>query len=171
MNAAQRLRAQLAQSPLWLRWQALQPRERLALGVLAAFLAAALIYLLLWQPTQQRVADARAYFQQERELYAYLQQNTELARQMSRSNPVILAPEELQGLVTATAQQHGLVIESLDSGGDGSVQVTLPGVSHALLLRWFDELQAAGAVLAEVSLGRAGEGLVDARASLRASAY
>jgi len=171
MKPGQRLRAGLMQSSLWLRWQALQPREQLSLGLLAAFLVATFFYLLLWQPAQQRVAEARAYFQQERELHAYLEQNTELARQMSRSNPVVLAPEELQGLVTATAQQHGLTIESFDSGGDGSLQVTLPGVSHALLLRWFDELQAAGAVLAEVSLGRAGDGRVDARASFRASTY
>jgi len=171
MKPGQRLRAGLMQSSLWLRWQALQPREQLSLGLLAAFLAVTFFYLLLWQPAQLRVAEARAYFQQERELHAYLEQNTELARQMSRSNPVVLAPEELQGLVTATAQQHGLTIESFDSGGDGSLQVTLPGVSHALLLRWFDELQAAGAVLAEVSLGRAGDGRVDARASFRASTY
>lgn len=171
MKLARQFTVRLTESPWWQRWQRLEPRERLSLSLLAAFLLVTLCYLLLWQPAQQRVGEARAWFQQERELYGYLQQNTELARQMSRSNPVILAPEELQGLVTATAQQHGLVIESLDSGGDGSVQVTLPGVSHALLLRWFDELQAAGAVLAEVSLGRAGEGLVDARASFRASTY
>lgn len=171
MKMGQRLRAQLMQSPLWLRWQALQPREQRSLILLTAFVVATLFYLLLWQPAQQRVSEAKAYFQQERELHAYLEQNTELARQMSGSSPVILAPEELQGLVTATAQQHGLAIESLDSSGDGSLQVTLPNVSHATLLRWFDELQAAGAALAEVSLGRAGEGRVNARARLRASTY
>lgn len=171
MKIGQRMRAQLMQSPLWLRWQALQPREQRSLALLTAFLVVTLLYLLLWQPAQQRVSEAKAYFQQERELHAYMEQNTELARQMSRSNPVILAPEELQGLVTATAQQHGLVIASLDSSGDGSLQVTLPDASHATLLRWFDELQAAGAVLAEVSLGRVGEGRVNARASLRASTY
>ncbi len=170
MKVAQRIRAQLMQSPLWARWQALQLREQRSLALLAAFVLVTFLYLMLWQPAQQRVSEAKAYFQQERELYAYLEQNTELARQMSGSSPVILAPEELQGLVTATAQQHGLAIESLDSSGDGNLQVTLPNVSHAELLRWFDELQAAGATLAEVSLGRAGEGRVNARASLRAGA-
>lgn len=169
MNWKQRARAGLMQSSLWLRWQALQPRERLSLGLLGAFLLVTLFYLLIWQPAQQRVQQARDYFVQERELHAYMEQNTELARQMSRSNPVTLAPEALQGLVTATAQQHGLTIESLDSGTDGSLQVTLPGVSHAALLRWFDELQSAGASLTEVSLGRTGDGRVDARASFRAA--
>lgn len=163
------IRQRLQGSPLWQRWQALQTREQQALGVLGGFMLAALFYLLLWQPAQQRAAEARQYFQQERELHTYLQANSELARQVSRSSTVLLAPEQLQGLVTATAQQRGLVIESFDSGSDGSLQVTLPAVPHTTLLSWFDELQAGGVVLAEVSLGRAGEGMVNARASFRAT--
>jgi len=169
MNLKQQMQVRLAESPLWLRWQRLQPRERLSLTLLGSFLLVVMFYLLLWQPAQQRVQDARAYFQQERGLHAYLEQNTELARQMSRSNPVSLAPEQLQGLVTQSAQQSGLVIESFDIGNDGSLQVTLPGASYASLLRWFDELQAAGASLVEVSISQVGDGLVDARASFRAN--
>lgn len=169
MNLRQQMQVRLAESPMWLRWQRLQPRERLSLTLLGSFLLVVLFYLLLWQPAQQRVSDARAYFQQERDLHAYLEQNTELARQMSRSNPVSLAPEQLQGLVTQSAQQSGLVIESFDIGSDGSLQVTLPGASYASLLRWFDELQAAGASLVEVSISQVGDGLVDARASFRAN--
>ncbi|MCQ4312241.1 type II secretion system protein M [Pseudomonas stutzeri] len=168
MNLKQQMQVRLAESPLWLRWQRLQPRERLSLTLLGAFLLVVLFYVLLWQPAQQRVRDTQMYFQQQRELYAYLEQNTELARQMSRSNPVSLAPEQLQGLVTQSAQQSGLTIESFDNGNDGSLQVTLPSASYATLLRWFDELQAAGASLAEVSISQVGDGLVDARVSFRA---
>lgn len=168
MNLRQQMHVRLTESPLWLRWQRLQPRERMSLTLLGVFLLAVLFYALLWQPAQQRVRDAQRYFQQERELHAYLEQNTELARQMSRSNPVSLAPEQLQGLVTQSAQQNGLTIESFDNGNDGSLQVTLPGASYATLLRWFDELQAAGAGLVEVSISQVGDGLVDARVSLRA---
>lgn len=169
MNLTQQFSVRLTESPWWQRWQRLEPRERRSLTLLAAFLLVTLCYLLLWQPAQQRVGEARAWFQQERELYAYLQQNTELARQMSRSNVVTLAPEQLQGLVTQSAQQHGLLIESFDMGGEGNLQVSLPGASYAVLLRWFDELQAAGASAAEVSLSRIGEGLVDARVTFRAN--
>ena len=169
MNLKQQMQVRLAESPMWLRWQRLQPRERLSLTLLGSFLLVVLFYLLLWQPAQQRVSDAQTYFQQERDLHAYLEQNTELARQMSRSNPISLAPEQLQGLVTQSAQQSGLVIESFDIGSDGSLQVTLPGASYASLLRWFDELQAAGAGLVEVSISQVGDGVVDARASFRAN--
>ena len=168
MNLRQQMQVRLTESPLWLRWQRLQPRERLSLTLLGAFLLVVLFYLLLWQPAQQRVRQARADFQQERQLYGYLEQNTELARQMSRSQAVSLAPEQLQGLVTQSAQQRGLVIESFDIGNDGSLLVALPGASYAALLRWFEELQTAGASLAEVSISRVGEGVVDARVSFRA---
>lgn len=168
MNLREQMRVRLAESPLWLRWQRLQPRERLSLTLLGAFLLVVLLYALLWQPAQQRARDAQAYFQQERELHAYMEQNTELARQMSRTSPVSLAPEQLQGLVTQSAQQNGLTIESFDFGNDGSLQVTLPSAAYGTLLRWFDELQAAGATLAEVSISQVGEGLVDARVSFRA---
>ena len=169
MNLAQQLSVRLTESPWWQRWQRLEARERLALTLLAAFLLITLFYLLLWQPAQRSVGEARDQYLQERELYAYLQQNTELARQMSRNNVVTLAAEQLQGLVTQSAQQHGLLIESFDMGGDGNLQVSLPGASYAVLLRWFDELQASGAGLGEVSLSRAGEGLVDARVTFRAA--
>ncbi|EKM97216.1 general secretion pathway protein M [Stutzerimonas degradans] len=158
----------LTDSPAWRRWQRLPPRDRLALGLLAAFLVALLFYLWLWLPAQRHAADAREHYQAQRELYAYLQQNSELARQMGRSDRVALAPEELQGLVTQSAQQSNLRIESFDSGADGGLQVSLPGASYTLLLRWLAELQALGVNVGEVSLERAGEGQVDARVGLRA---
>jgi len=129
-----------------------------ALGLLAAFLVALLFYLWLWLPAQRHAAAAREHYQAQRELYAYLQQNSELARQMGRSDRVALAPEELQGLVTQSAQQSNLRIESFDSGSDGGLQVSLPGASYTLLLRWLAELQALGVSVGEVSLERAGEG-------------
>ena len=97
-----------------------------------------------------------------------MEQNTDLARQMERSNQVELAPEQLQGVITESAQQGNLRIESFDNGSDGSLQVSLPAASYALLLRWFDTLQGQGVSVADVSLERAGEGLVNARVSFRA---
>ncbi|MBA1274813.1 type II secretion system protein M [Stutzerimonas azotifigens] len=168
MSMKNALSARLAGSPLWARWQRLAPREQTSLALLGSFLLAVILYLALWQPAQRSVHDARAYFEQQRELYGFIEQNTELARQMSRVNRVELAPEQLQGLVTQSAQQHGLVIASFDSSSDGGLLVSLPATSYGILLRWLDELQGQGVTLAEVSLNRAGEGQVDARLSLRA---
>ena len=80
MNLKQQLAVRLADSPLWQRWQRLAPRERTSLSLLGAFLLAVLFYLWLWLPAQRQAADAREYYQAQRELHAYMEQNTELAR-------------------------------------------------------------------------------------------
>ena len=144
MNLKQQLAVRLADSPLWQRWQRLAPRERTSLSLLGAFVLAVLFYLWLWLPAQRQAAEARDYYQAQRELHAYMEQNTELARQMERSNQVELAPEQLQGVITESAQQGNLSIESFDNGSDGSLQVSLPGASYALLLRWFDTCRGRG---------------------------
>ncbi|WP_434457386.1 type II secretion system protein M [Stutzerimonas urumqiensis] len=163
MSIKQRMSEALMQSPLWHRWQRLAPRERLSLALLGAFLLLVVCYVALWQPAQRQLADARAYFEEQRELHAYLERNTDLARSLARDNRPTLPPEQLQGVVTQTAQQRDLRIESFDLSGDGSLQVSLPGASYSLLLYWLDELQGQGVYLRDAALQRAGDGRVDAR--------
>lgn len=169
MSFKQQLATRAADSPLWRRWQQLLPRERLAVALLALFLLAALLYLALWQPAARQLKDARGYYLQQRELNAYLLQNAPQARQLSGKPPVSLAAEQLQGLVTQSAQQHGLVVERFDSDAEGLL-VSLAQAPFASLLRWLSDLQAQGVGLAEVSLDRAGDGKVDARLTLKAGA-
>jgi general secretion pathway protein M len=163
MNLRQQLGVRLADSPLWQRWQRLAPRERLALGLLGAFVVCVLFWLWLWLPAERAAQQAREAYLEQRELHAYLEQNTDLARQLGGGESPSLAPDQLQGLITQSAQQSNLLIESFENGADGSLQVSLPGASAALLLRWFDELHALGVRLAEVSLERVGDGQVNAR--------
>src|SRR3990167_3210198 len=50
--------AQLDNSLLLQRWRALAPREQFSLGSLGAFLLLVLLYLTLWQPTQERLDNS-----------------------------------------------------------------------------------------------------------------
>lgn len=163
----QQFMARAGASPLWQRWRQLQPRERVAVSALGLFLLLALFYLLFWQPAAQGAKDARAHYLQQRDLYLYLQANAEQARQLPGKTQASLPPEQLQGLVTSTAQERGLLIERFDSGSEG-LQISLPQASFALLLRWIGELQAQGVQLVEVSLTRGAPGKVDARLTLKA---
>lgn len=161
------LAVRAATSPLWSRWQQLAPRERLALTLLSGFVLLALLYLLFWQPVSRDLASARSYYQAQRELNAFMLQNVARAREQSAVPTINLAPEQLQGLVAQNAQQHGLVVERFESDGEG-LRVSLVKASFEALLRCFADLQAQGVLLGEVSLDRAGDGLVDARLSLSA---
>jgi general secretion pathway protein M len=148
------------------RWRALLPRERLALGLLALFVLLTLVYLLLWQPARQGVTAARSAFTQERALYAYLQAQAPLARSLASQPQVSLDPARLQGLVTASAAEQGLLIERLDSDSGGSLQVSLQPAAFARLLRWFTRLEQQGVRIAEAGLDRTADNRVAARLTL-----
>jgi len=162
-----RLGARASSSPLYQRWQQLPPRDRLALNLLAGFLALVMLYVAVWLPVQRHLKDARQWYQSQRELHQYIQSNAELARQSAASPAASIDAEQLQGLVTASAQQAALAIERYDNDGSG-LSLSLTQVPFATLLPWLADLEQQGVELAEVSLDRAGTGKVDARLTLRA---
>jgi general secretion pathway protein M len=154
-------------SPLAQRWQALPARDRLALMALSAFLLLVLFYLALWQPAQRHAQAARAAFEEQRALYAYLQSRAPQLQGRDLQPRASLDPARLQGVVTASAAQQGLVIERLDTEGLGAVQVSLQPVAFAQLLGWIEALEAQGVRVEEAGLDRAEENRVTTRLSLR----
>lgn len=154
-------------SPLAQRWQTLPARDRLALMALSFFLLLVLFYLALWQPAQRHAQAARAAFEEQRALYAYMQSRAPQVQGRDLQPRTSLDPVRLQGVVTASAAQQGLVIERLDTEGYGAVQVNLQPVAFAQLLRWIEALEAQGVRVEEAGLDRAEENRVTARLSLR----
>ncbi|SUD59508.1 type II secretion system protein M [Ectopseudomonas oleovorans] len=154
-------------SPLAQRWQALPTRDRLALAALSVFLLLVLFYLALWQPAQRHAQAARAAFEEQRALYTYLQSRAPQVQGRDLQPRASLDPARLQGVVTASAAQQGLVIERLDTEGFGAVQVNLQPVAFAQLLRWIQALEEQGVRVEEAGLARAEENHVIARLSLR----
>lgn len=164
-NLQLRIQGQVRRSPLWLRWQQLPERDRLALLALGGFLAAVMIYLLLWQPVQQHLKASRQWYVQQGELHRYLQAHASEARLAAAEPHQQLDPEALQGLVTGSAQAAGLSIERVDTD-NGGLQVNLAPSAFGALLPWLQQLQSSGAVLDEVNLERTEAGLVLARLTL-----
>lgn len=158
--------AQLRQSPLVQRWQHLPSRERLALSVLAGFLALVLLFVMVWQPVIKRLDRAREYYQSQQVLYSYIQENAPKVRGAGATK-VTLEPEQLQGVVTTTAQQRGLPLERLDNDG-GGLLISMAKVPFEPLLLWLSDLQSKGVRLSDVNLDRADTGKVDARVTLQA---
>ena len=159
--------AELRQSLLAQRWQHLPGRERMALLVLSGFLALVLMYVMVWQPVVQRVERARSYYQNQQVLYTYIQENAAKARQLGVAKTV-LAPEQLQGLVTSSAQQRGLILERMDNDGSSGLLISLAKAPFEPMLLWLSELQRQGVQLSEVNLDRADIGKVDAKVTLQA---
>lgn len=164
------LQARLEQLGLLPYWRGLPARDRLALGLLGLFLLLASLYLLLWRPAAQQVVQARGYLQQQRALHQYLQEHAPQLRAQSGKPQVSVEPAQLPGLVTASASSHGLMVERLDSQGDGAVQVSLQPAEFGRLLRWLVGLEEQGVRVEEAGLERADKDLVSSRLLLRSGA-
>ena len=159
----------LAQSPLGVRWQAMPPRDRLALGLLGGFVLLVLLYLMAWRPVSQNLEQARSFLQQQRALHSYMQAHAPQAQAMQGQPQVSLDPARLQGLVTASAAGQGLNVERLDSQGDGGLQISLQATEFSRLLRWLVSLEEQGVRVEEAGLERADKGLVTSRLLLSAN--
>lgn len=159
----------LAQSPLGTRWQAMPPRDRLALSLLGGFLLLVLLYLLAWRPVSQNLEQARSFLQQQRALNSYMQAHAPEVRAVQGRPQVSLDPARLQGLVTASSASQGLNVERLDNQGDGSLQVNLQSTEFTRLLRWLVSLEEQGVRVVEAGLERADKGLVNSRLLLSAN--
>lgn len=166
MKALEQSLAQITQSPAWRRWQQLPARDRVALLGLGAFLLVILAYAFVWLPIGSKLKAANARYIQEREFYAYLQEQAPAVRQSTQAQPANLGAEQLQGLVTSSAQKHGLVLERLDNEGNGRLLIALSKTPFDALLRWLAELDGKGVGLAEASLERTEIGKVDARLTM-----
>lgn len=170
MNALLQWKSEIAsrvtQSGAWQHWRQLPPRDRLALMVLGVFFALVLFYAFIWLPIDRKLDSASTRYLQEREFLAYLQKHAPTVGRSAQNARPELSPEQLQGVITSTAQKHGLVLERLDSEGSGRLLIALAQAPFESLLRWLAELEGKGVALREVSLERSGVGKVDARLTM-----
>jgi general secretion pathway protein M len=167
MNAwRERMIDEARRSQLWQRWQGLPERDRKALALLGLFFVAVLFYSLLWLPVSHWRVNAWADYQRQQELHVYIQDNAASARQSRGRAGERLNPQQLQGVVTASAQKNGLALERFDNEAGGGLLVTLSQVPFTSLVRWLGQLQAQGVVLVEANLDGKGSGRVDARLTL-----
>lgn len=162
------VQGQWQRSPLAQRWQVLPARDRAALLILGLFLLVVVLYLGLWQPAHRYAHDARADFEQQRALHAYMLGRAPEVRGQDQSPRPVVDAARLQGLVTASAAEQGLVIERLDAESAGAVQVSLQPVAFDQLLRWLQVLEGQGVRVEEAGLERREQGQVASRLILRA---
>lgn len=153
----------VARSRPWQRWQQLPPRDRSMLLGLAAGAALLLFYAFAWLPLERKLEAANARYHQEREFLSYLQEQAPILRRTGLQARPDLSPELLQGMITSTAQQHGLMLERLDSEGGGRLLIALAQAPYDKVTRWLQELEDKGVILFEVSLERSAIGKVDVR--------
>ena len=124
-------------------FESLQQRERTLVLAMAAVLAIAIVYFALYQPLQQRLAQAQKSLDREVKLLQWVETNgTKLARlggssyggSQSNSNG------SLDRIVNNTARQYGLTINRLQPQ-NSKLNVTLDKANFSSTLQWLELLQ------------------------------
>lgn len=156
--------------PARARWNALAARERRAASILAAFLGAVLLYVLVWSPVQGGLARARAHLASVQVQLAQVQEQAALVEKV-RGTPRSTPPADAAGAVEQAAQRHGLRehLKRVEAEGAGRVRVQVEGASFSSLTAWLVELQQQSGLRAETATieRHAIPGTVNARLLLR----
>lgn len=158
-------------APLRARYEALQPREQVLVGIAAVLLVIALIYSAVWQPLvrsrRQLALDldtARAVASQLAEAEAALQSAA------PRAAPIVGADVSLLTAVDM-ATKNGTLKKPparLQPDGENTARIWLEDIEFDVLVRWMLELQTRYGVTIDVVdiEKRETPGLVNARLSV-----
>ncbi|WP_238340663.1 type II secretion system protein GspM [Pseudomonas kairouanensis] len=134
-------------------WKALAPRERFLLGALAWFLIALLLYLMAWQPSQQRLVSAEQRYQRQ----------LALAQQLKQAQPGSAlqaqgAPQASK--ISQSAEAAGLSLQQIEVESD-QLRLTLSGDAQALLT-WLAQLEREAGAFQMLTLEKR-DNLLEAR--------
>lgn len=162
------LQARLAPARLWFSQR--EPREQLALRVLAVALALVLLVLLVWQPLVNGHADARAVFIKNSRLHAWIEDNSQAVRNASRSTGRAAAPTgDWVAQLSRSAAAAGVELRGFNPEGDQAVRIQIEAQPFADVLSWLQQLEAGQGIrvaTAEFS-PTSSSGLVNLRATLK----
>lgn len=167
-NITAPLRARLAPLQHWLNQR--EPREQVAIRVLAVALALTFLVLLVWQPLIASHADAKAQFARNSQLYAWIEDNSQAVRGAAQRTPKTRADSgDWIAQLSRSASAAGLELRGFSPEGDQAVRIQLESQPFAELVNWLQQLEAEQDIRvtqAEFSATNA-SGLVNLRATLK----
>ncbi|WP_439640699.1 type II secretion system protein GspM [Nevskia sp.] len=158
-------------APLRARYEALQPREQVLVGIAAVLLVIALLYSAIWQP----LARARKQLADDLEAAQAVaiklaQAEADLRVAAPQSAPIVGADVSLLTAVDQAAKNGTLKKppSRLQPDGDNTARIWFEDVEFDVLLRWMQELQSRYGVTIDVVdiEKRETAGLVNARLSV-----
>lgn len=146
MKAFSGIAQQLQHHPLMQRaqqrWQQFAPREQRLLQVLAAVLGVAVVYFLIWQPSQQARLQAEQRLQAQQQQLLWVQQNIAryqalAARQQERVEP---ASGSLTQRLNQAAEAQDIRLARMQPQGEGMV-VSVDEASFSQVLQLVAQLE------------------------------
>lgn len=118
-------------------WQQLDTRERLALSVLATFLAVFVLYMAAVKPLYASRQQAADQLLRQQQLLSLLQANTSTLQQGGSARS---SGESLMAVINASAANHHVVPRRVDPDGNG-MRVSVEQTAFDDLANWLTELE------------------------------
>lgn len=140
-------------APLRQRWLLLAPSEQRALRILGAFLGIVVFIYGVWLPSRHAAENARAAYENNRELLAWMQT---AAKHLEGGSAA--ASGSILGVVSNQAAASGLALSRIEPEGDARVRVWLDKADFNVAAGWLGKLAGQGVKLEEVQIEKQGDG-------------
>lgn len=132
----------------------LSEREQRLVMIAAAAVLGMLVYLLIWQPIQQKRSSAQSYLDSVQADLSWMQANAAAVQQYQRSGTsqqVVARPkgQSLLSLVDSSARSAGVTenIRRIQPSANKGVLVQLQDIAFDSLLIWLDQLRRQAVVV------------------------
>ena len=119
-------------------WQQLNLREQRLVTVMSVAIAIFIIYGLIWQPLNAKIADGKLKVERQQELLTWVAENTKRYQQAKRNNRSS-AGASLSSIVNRTSSVNNITITRMQPQGD-DLQVWIDEISFNQLLSWLEHL-------------------------------
>ncbi|MEL7130171.1 MAG: type II secretion system protein M [Pseudomonadota bacterium] len=143
-------------------WQGREPRERVLIGVAGVLTVLVAIVFGVFQPLVKAKGDARQQLANAQLDMALVQRGVQnMSGSLSSGDGPRPAEDadQFRTSLTRSARENGLSIARLQSGPDGSLQITLDDADPKKLFAWLQTMnsEAGGHVLSASMSSRQGE--------------
>ena len=141
MSTVQNLIAQLQQGSIGQWYATKSPTDRLIIKILAALIAATIIYTAVWKPLSDYSQDQQARYVTELALSEWIVLNQEALRQSARQPVRGNSAPALIPSITSAANQNQLKLDRLQPDSDGGVSISLQEQQFDQVLKWLSLLE------------------------------
>lgn len=155
MSTVQNLIAQLQQGTIGQWYVTKSPTDRLIIKILAALIAATIIYTAVWKPLSDFNQEQQARHVTELALSEWIVLNQEALTRSARQPARGTSAPTLIPSITNAANQNQLKLDRLQPDSDGGVSISLQEQQFDQVLKWLLLLEnKQGLSVARLSLDR-----------------
>jgi general secretion pathway protein M len=166
-SLTEQLHSRLTPARVWFEQR--EPREQMALRILAIAVVLTLLWLLIWKPLQHGHQSAVDDYQRNARLKAWIEDNSNAVRGAVQTKASVATGADWIAQLSRSADASGVVLRGFSPEGEQTVRVQIEAQPFAEVLSWLQQLeneQGVRVANAEFS-STSSPGLINLRATLK----